>query len=103
MPLANMDGTSQNKKSKKEADASEQQADRTTRMLLAVLLLFLITELPQAILGILSAALGEDFDTQCYRPLGKAYFVILILITIFQIKTATTTSGDKYLSILLVS
>ncbi|KAK9890767.1 hypothetical protein WA026_012112 [Henosepilachna vigintioctopunctata] len=46
------------------------QADRTSNMLLALLFLFLITEFPQAILGLLSAIL-EEFEKQCYRPLGK--------------------------------
>lgn len=45
--------------------------DRTTRMLLAVLLLFLTTEFPQGILGLLSALLGYSFFTQCYLKLGK--------------------------------
>lgn len=49
----------------------EQQTDRTTRMLLAVLLLFLITEFPQAILGLSSVLIGEKFEKDCYRPLGK--------------------------------
>lgn len=48
----------------------EKQTDRTTRMLLAVLLLFLITELPQAILGLLSAA-SEEFYMNCYQKLGE--------------------------------
>lgn len=49
----------------------EQQADRTTKMLLAVLLLFLITEFPQAILGLLSVLIGKNFEEQCYMPLGE--------------------------------
>lgn len=49
----------------------EKQTDRTTRMLLAVLLLFLITEFPQGILGLLSALLGQAFYGQCYLKLGK--------------------------------
>lgn len=64
------DGNNKSKKTNK-IDASEQQVDRTTKMLLAVLLLFLITELPQAVLGILSALLGEIFERECYRTLGK--------------------------------
>lgn len=57
----------------------EQQTDRTTRMLVAVLLLFLITEFPQAILGIFVVAYESDeFMKQCYNPLGK-----LILIKLF--------------------
>lgn len=49
----------------------EKQTDRTTRMLLAVLLLFLTTEFPQGILGLLSVSLGYNFFTQCYLKLGK--------------------------------
>jgi hypothetical protein len=44
--------------------------DRTTRMLLAVLLLFLGTEFPQGILGLLSGLLDESFFRTCYIPLG---------------------------------
>jgi hypothetical protein len=44
--------------------------DRTTRMLLAVLLLFLGTEFPQGILGLLSGLLDESFFRTCYLPLG---------------------------------
>lgn len=49
----------------------EKQTDRTTRMLLAVLLLFLITEFPQGILGLLSALLGQRFFHECYLKLGN--------------------------------
>ncbi|KAB0795455.1 hypothetical protein PPYR_12294 [Photinus pyralis] len=57
--------------------SKEQPADRTTRMLLAVLLLFLITEFPQAILGLLSVSIGTQFENQCYRPLGKETFYFM--------------------------
>ncbi|KAL3275325.1 hypothetical protein HHI36_020092 [Cryptolaemus montrouzieri] len=50
----------------------ETQADRTTRMLLAVLLLFLLTEFPQALLGSISAVYGEVFLEECYSPLGNS-------------------------------
>ncbi|KAF2886598.1 hypothetical protein ILUMI_19575 [Ignelater luminosus] len=52
--------------------SKEQQTDRTTRMLLAVLFLFLITEFPQAILGLLSVSIGQQFEKQCYNPLDKS-------------------------------
>lgn len=51
----------------------EKQTDRTTRMLLAVLLLFLITELPQGILGLLCVILGKRFMIECYLKLGKSF------------------------------
>jgi hypothetical protein len=54
-------------------------ADRTTRMLLAVLILFLITELPQGILGLLSALHGDQFFTNCYAPLGELMDFLALL------------------------
>ncbi|XP_065173271.1 G-protein coupled receptor dmsr-1-like [Atheta coriaria] len=49
----------------------EHQTDRTTRMLLIVLLLFLITEFPQAILGLMIVIYDDPlFAKQCYYPLG---------------------------------
>jgi len=53
----------------------EKQTDRTTRMLLAVLLLFLVTEFPQGIMGLLNVLLGDAFFLQCYLKLSK-YFRI---------------------------
>jgi len=38
---------------------------------LAVLLLFLLTELPQGILGLLTVFLGDDFFAGCYVRLGE--------------------------------
>lgn len=64
------------KKNKKNARLldKEKQTDRTTRMLLAVLLLFLITEFPQGILGLLSVIFGVNFFLECYVNLGKFFF-----------------------------
>lgn len=63
-------GRAERRKNSKTID-KEKQTDRTTRMLLAVLLLFLITEVPQGILGLLSAILGTAFFHQCYTKLGE--------------------------------
>lgn len=60
-------------KSMKTLD-KEKQTDRTTRMLLAVLLLFLTTEFPQGILGLLSATMGPKFFMECYLKLGELNF-----------------------------
>ncbi|XP_049823488.1 G-protein coupled receptor dmsr-1-like [Aethina tumida] len=49
----------------------DRQADRTSGMLVAVLLLFLLTEFPQAILGLLSATKGKRFQDECYLRLGN--------------------------------
>lgn len=45
------------------------RTDRTTRMLLAVLGLFLSTEVPQGLLG-LASALAPDFFKSCYSMFG---------------------------------
>ena len=59
-----------NRKNNKQLE-KEKQTDRTTRMLLAVLLLFLTTEFPQAVLGLLCVVLGQAFFMECYLKLGK--------------------------------
>ncbi|XP_049546669.1 G-protein coupled receptor dmsr-1-like isoform X4 [Anopheles darlingi] len=65
-------------KGSKQSD-KEKQTDRTTRMLLAVLLLFLITEFPQGILGLLSAVLDKSFFFNCYLELGDVMDVLALV------------------------
>ncbi|XP_073836376.1 G-protein coupled receptor dmsr-1-like [Musca autumnalis] len=55
------------------------QTDRTTQMLLAVLMLFLITELPQGIMGLLNTILGEAFFMQCYLKLSDVMDILALL------------------------
>ncbi|EDW18328.1 G-protein coupled receptor dmsr-1 [Drosophila mojavensis] len=57
----------------------EKQTDRTTRMLLAVLLLFLITEFPQGIMGLLNAMLGDAFLMQCYLKLSDLMDILALI------------------------
>ncbi|KAH8296457.1 hypothetical protein KR054_006483 [Drosophila jambulina] len=57
----------------------EKQTDRTTRMLLAVLLLFLITEFPQGIMGLLNALLGDAFFLQCYLKLSDLMDILALI------------------------
>lgn len=60
------------RKEERSAGVSRQKrTDRTTRLLIVILVLFLVTEFPQGILNILSAALGEEFFMDCYTPLGE--------------------------------
>ncbi|XP_066589465.1 G-protein coupled receptor dmsr-1 [Prorops nasuta] len=58
---------------------SERRADRTTRMLVAVLLLFLVTEIPQGVLGLLSGVLGECFFRSCYHNFGEIMDILALL------------------------
>lgn len=63
---------------RKSAD-KERQTDRTTRMLLAVLLLFLITEFPQGILGLLTLMLGKRFFQDCYQNMGEVMDMLALV------------------------
>lgn len=87
-----LDIVDENNRKKQRQIEKEQQTDRTTRMLLAVLLLFLITEFPQAILGLLSVLYGDKFDKECYRPLGKYKLFLFFLICIFPLAYAAISA-----------
>ncbi|CAB0027810.1 unnamed protein product [Trichogramma brassicae] len=63
---------SEGKKRKRKVSRAmdkERQTDRTTKMLLAVLLLFLLTEFPQGTLGLSSVIFGKVFFNKCYVKL----------------------------------
>ncbi|CAH1803141.1 unnamed protein product [Owenia fusiformis] len=57
----------------------DRKTNRTTRMLLAVVILFLITEMPQGILMFLTGVLDTHFFKEIYDPLGD-FMDILALI-----------------------
>lgn len=58
---------------------AERRTDRTTKMLVAVLLLFLLTEFPQGILGLLSGLLGRCFFKRCYDLFGELMDALALL------------------------
>ncbi|RWS12819.1 sex peptide receptor-like isoform X2, partial [Dinothrombium tinctorium] len=76
--------------------SSQQPSDRTTRMLLSVLLLFLITEFPSGILGLLSGIIGDVFYTNVFQPLGEIFD---ILATPTAIVSLITDNASKDYSI----
>lgn len=53
--------------------------DRTNRMLIAVLLLFLITEFPSGILVLLSGIIGDSFFEKVYSPLGELMDILALV------------------------
>ncbi|KAF0313930.1 Sex peptide receptor [Amphibalanus amphitrite] len=55
------------------------QADRTTWMLVTVLLLFLITEFPQGILALLSGILQDRFFRSCYLHVGELLDMLALI------------------------
>lgn len=58
---------------------TNRRTDRTTMLLVAVLILFLITEFPQGILGLMSAILDQCFFKKCYTLFGE-FMDLLALI-----------------------
>lgn len=48
-------------------------------LLVAVLLLFLITEFPQGILGLLSAIMGKCFFSRCYSLFGELMDLLALI------------------------
>ncbi|KAK9875505.1 hypothetical protein WA026_007899 [Henosepilachna vigintioctopunctata] len=64
---------------KKKPTKAEKRAERTTKMLVAVLFLFLLTEFPQGIFALYIALKGEYFFLVCYQKYG-AIMDILALI-----------------------
>ncbi|GFT45837.1 sex peptide receptor [Nephila pilipes] len=63
-------------KNRAESDRSH---DRTTRMLLAVLLLFLLTEFPAGLLALLSGILGSDFFNNVYLNFGETMDALALI------------------------
>ncbi|XP_046400492.1 uncharacterized protein LOC124166836 [Ischnura elegans] len=55
------------------------RTERTTRMLVAVLILFLVTEFPQGVLGLMSGLLGRCFFQTCYHLFGDLMDLLALL------------------------
>ena len=68
-----------NDKTLKRLYKGDRRTNRTTKMLVAVLLLFLVTELPQGVLGLLSGALGRCFFKRCYDLFGELMDALALL------------------------
>lgn len=65
------------KRDNQRAAEAERQAERVTWMLLAILVLFLVSEVPQGILGLLSAIPRAGFFP-CYRKLGDVMDMLVL-------------------------
>ncbi|KAI8420004.1 hypothetical protein MSG28_008602 [Choristoneura fumiferana] len=77
--LRNNSGCPAAEKMVKRQLKADKRTDRTTKMLLAVLLLFLVTELPQGILGLMSGLLGWCFFKRCYDLFGELMDFLALL------------------------
>jgi len=59
--------------------SSSRRRDRTSKMLLAVLALFLITELPQGIMAFLSGLYGQEFFRKCYNSFAEVWDILALI------------------------
>lgn len=64
---------------KKKPSKAERRADRTTKMLVAVLVLFLITEFPQGVFGMLMGLRGKCFFLKCYQLFGDVMDMLALI------------------------
>ncbi|XP_023031798.1 G-protein coupled receptor dmsr-1 [Drosophila willistoni] len=66
-------------KSKRRPPRCDRRNDRTTLLLVAVLILFLVTEFPQGLLGLLSGILKKCFFEHCYPPFGEIVDLLALI------------------------
>lgn len=58
---------------------TDKSHDRTTKMLLAVLFLFLLTQFPSGMLALLTGALGNDFFENVYLNFGETMDIVSLV------------------------
>ncbi|RZC00588.1 7TM GPCR Srw and/or 7tm 1 domain containing protein, partial [Asbolus verrucosus] len=71
--------TQNGKETRRKASKAERRADRTTKMLVAVLFLFLVTEFPQGIFALLIGIKGKDLFLQCYQLYGEIMDILALI------------------------
>ncbi|XP_073846179.1 G-protein coupled receptor dmsr-1 isoform X2 [Musca autumnalis] len=57
----------------------DRRTDRTTMLLVAVLILFLLTEFPQGILGLMSGIMEKCFFEVCYQVFGEVMDLLALI------------------------
>ena len=55
------------------------RTDRTSKMLIAVLCLFLLTEFPQGIMAFLSGLYGQEFFRKCYSTWAEIWDILALI------------------------
>ncbi|RZC40068.1 7TM GPCR Srw domain containing protein, partial [Asbolus verrucosus] len=64
---------------RRKPSKAERRADRTTKMLVAVLFLFLVTEFPQGIFALLIGIKGKDLFLECYQLYGEIMDILALI------------------------
>ncbi|KAG5884783.1 hypothetical protein JTB14_031406 [Gonioctena quinquepunctata] len=71
--------TENGKEPKRKSTKSERRADRTTKMLIAVLMLFLVTEFPQGLFAFFIGLKGKDLFLTCYQHYGEVMDMMALM------------------------
>ncbi|CAG2163501.1 unnamed protein product [Oppiella nova] len=64
---------------KSARNASQQSSDRTTKMLIAILIMFLVCEFPSGILALLSGIFGKIFFNNVYNKFGDLMDMLALI------------------------
>ena len=89
----------------KDDNSRDHKTNRTTRMLLAVVVLFLMTEFPQGILNLLSGIL-TNFVEEVYGPLGDLVDILALInngVNFILYCTMSKQFRDTFIEIFLSS
>jgi hypothetical protein len=71
--------TSPKNDNEKTRNSAQQSSDRTTKMLIAVLIMFLVCEFPSGILALLSGLLGKVFFRNVYNHFGDLMDMLALI------------------------
>lgn len=94
-----------NLRGKDDGNGRDHKTNRTTRMLLAVVILFLMTEFPQGIINLLSGIL-PNFVEEIYGPLGDLVDILALInngINFILYCTMSKQFRDTFIEIFLSS
>jgi len=59
--------------------SGRRRSERTSRMLVGVLVLFLLSEFPQGIMGFLSGLYGVEFFRKCYNAFAEIWDILALI------------------------
>jgi hypothetical protein len=81
LPMKNslVTNTSPKNDNEKIRNSAQQSSDRTTKMLIAVLIMFLVCEFPSGILALLSGLLGKVFFRNVYNNFGDLMDMLALI------------------------
>eukprot|EP00090_Calanus_glacialis_P000049 TRINITY_DN10044_c0_g1_i2.p1 TRINITY_DN10044_c0_g1~~TRINITY_DN10044_c0_g1_i2.p1 ORF type:complete len:166 (+),score=54.03 TRINITY_DN10044_c0_g1_i2:184-681(+) len=103
--LYKVEENSHNLRQGSQLNIHSKNTDKTTKLLSIILIFFLTAELPQGILGMLSAIFGQQFFLECYNPVGEMMDMMALInsaanyILYCLMSSQFRTTGKKILGI----